>query len=93
MVRRIDAPRTSFDAVELDVRRGRLFRAGEALSTVVVDELFVRTHQLPEPVVGVVEDAMFMTGWDRPLKGLYLPMGAAIGSRATLDGREHSAPC
>lgn len=99
-----------FDAMELAVRRGRVFRAGEELSAVVVDELFVRTHQLPEPVVGtvirvgdddgtsirpvtivgVVEDAMFIEGWDRPAKSLYLPMGTAIGSRATVLARTSS---
>ena len=99
-----------FDVMELDVRRGRVFRAGEELSAVVVDELFVRTHQLPEPVVGtlirvgandgtlirpvtivgVVEDAMFIAGWDRPEKGLYLPRGAAIGLRAAVLARTSS---
>ena len=99
-----------FDVMELDICRGRVFRAGEELSAVVVDELFVQTHQLPEPVVGtvirvgtndgtlirpvtivgVVEDAMFIAGWDRPEEGLYLPRGATIGLRAAVLARTSS---
>ena len=99
-----------FDAMELDVRRGRVFQTGEELSAVVVDELFVRTHQLPEPVVGtvirvgtpdgdqirpvtivgVVEDAMFIPGWNRPVRGLYLPLTTAIGPLAIVFARTSS---
>jgi putative ABC transport system permease protein len=58
-----DAPRQAaggmvsrgyFAATGLDVRRGRIFDASEALTAVVVDERFVREHQLPEHVIGTV---------------------------------------
>jgi predicted permease len=71
-----DAPRQAaggmvsrgyFAATGLDVRRGRIFDASETLTAVVVDERFVREHELPEPVVGTVLRVSEPDGTPRPV--------------------------
>jgi putative ABC transport system permease protein len=56
-----------FTATGLELRRGRIFDASETLTAVVVDEKFVREHQLPEPVIGTVLRVSEPDGTARPV--------------------------